>query len=148
MKLLSLPLLLLAGAACAQTQTIKLNQLGFLPQSQKLAVVPQGAGARFEIVGADGKTVVEGKLGAATAWAPSGETVRVADFSWLSKPGAYRDIVLLNAAASLMVAGKVKDLKAGVARAAEAIASGRAQGTLDKLAATSQRTALAATVGA
>ena len=91
MKRLALPFLLLAGLADAQAADgIKLNQLGFLPQSQKLAVVPQGAGERFAVIGADGKPVLEGKLGAATAWAPSGETVRVADFSWLSKPGAYR----------------------------------------------------------
>jgi anthranilate phosphoribosyltransferase len=64
------------------------------------------------------------------------------------KSGAYRDIVLLNAAASLMVAGKAKDLKAGVALASEAIASGRAESTLGKLAATSQRPAVAATVSA
>lgn len=90
MKRLALPLLLAAGAAGAQTNSIKLNQLGFLPQSQKLAVVPQGAGERFEVIGADGKPVIEGRLDAAKAWAPSGETVRVADFSWLSRPGAYR----------------------------------------------------------
>ncbi len=64
------------------------------------------------------------------------------------KPGAYRDIVLLNAAASLVVAGKAKDLRAGVALAAEAIGSGRAKTTLDQLAATSQRPAVAATVSA
>ncbi len=64
------------------------------------------------------------------------------------KPGAYRDIVLLNAAASLVVAGKAKDIKAGVALAAEAIGSGRAKTTLDQLAATSQRPAVAATVSA
>jgi anthranilate phosphoribosyltransferase len=40
---------------------------------------------------------------------------------------AYRDAVLLNAAAALMVAGKAADLKAGAAMAAEAIDSGRAQ---------------------
>ena len=53
--------------------------------------------------------------------------------------GPYRDIVLLNAAAALVVAGKAKDLKAGVALAADAIASGRASATLDKLIATSRR---------
>lgn len=57
------------------------------------------------------------------------------------KPGAYRDIVLLNAAAALLVAGKAKDLKDGVALAADAIASGRARATLEKLVATSQGTA-------
>ncbi len=40
--------------------------------------------------------------------------------------GAYRDIVLLNAAAALVVADKVADLHAGVALAAETIDTGRA----------------------
>ena len=39
----------------------------------------------------------------------------------------YRDIVLLNAAAALVVAGKAPDLKAGVALAADAIDGGRAR---------------------
>lgn len=55
------------------------------------------------------------------------------------KPGAYRDIVLLNAAAALIVAGKADNLKAGVAIAAEAIDSGRARKTLDALVSTSHR---------
>lgn len=49
------------------------------------------------------------------------------------KTGAYRDIVLLNAAASLIVAGVATDLKHGVALAAETIDSGKALTTLDKL---------------
>lgn len=40
--------------------------------------------------------------------------------------GAYRDAVLLNTAAALMVAGKVDDLKAGAVTAADAIDSGAA----------------------
>lgn len=51
--------------------------------------------------------------------------------------GAYRDIVLLNSAASLIVAGAANDLKNGVALAAEAIDSGKAAATLDKLVETS-----------
>ncbi|MDA0997380.1 MAG: anthranilate phosphoribosyltransferase [Proteobacteria bacterium] len=51
------------------------------------------------------------------------------------KPGAYRDIVLLNAAASLLVAGKADDLKAGVKLAAAAIDTGQAKVSLDKLVA-------------
>jgi anthranilate phosphoribosyltransferase len=46
---------------------------------------------------------------------------------------AYRDIVLLNAAASLVVAGKVTDLKDGLKMAAEAIDSGKANEVLLKL---------------
>ena len=48
-------------------------------------------------------------------------------------PGARRDIVLLNAAAALVAAGLAVDLKEGVALGAEAIDSGQAAVTLEKL---------------
>jgi anthranilate phosphoribosyltransferase len=47
--------------------------------------------------------------------------------------GAFRDFVLYNSAAALLVAGKAKDLRAGVALAATAIDQGRARAVLDKL---------------
>src|SRR5262245_46900131 len=47
--------------------------------------------------------------------------------------GAARDIVLLNTAASLLIAGTVERLEIGLAQAAEAIDSGRAAAVLDKL---------------
>jgi len=50
-------------------------------------------------------------------------------------PGAYRDIVLYNSAAALLVAGKAATLRAGVEMAAEAIASGKARASLEKLVA-------------
>ncbi|UWQ81058.1 anthranilate phosphoribosyltransferase [Leisingera sp. S132] len=49
-------------------------------------------------------------------------------------PSAYRDAVLLNAAAALVVAGKASDLKEGVARAAESIDSGAAKAKVEALA--------------
>ncbi len=48
-------------------------------------------------------------------------------------PGAKRDMVLLNAGAALMAAGRVDDLKTGVDRAKEIVASGAALEKLDKL---------------
>lgn len=51
------------------------------------------------------------------------------------EPGAYRDIVLLNAAAALICAGKARDLKTGVSLAAHAIDSGEAARALDRLVA-------------
>jgi anthranilate phosphoribosyltransferase len=48
-------------------------------------------------------------------------------------PGARRDIVLLNAAATLVAAGLATDLKEGVRQGAEAIDSGQAAATLAKL---------------
>ncbi|MYM54037.1 anthranilate phosphoribosyltransferase [Thalassovita mangrovi] len=47
---------------------------------------------------------------------------------------AYRDAVLLNAAAAIHVAGKVEDLKDGVALARESIDSGAAKAKLEALA--------------
>jgi len=52
-------------------------------------------------------------------------------------PGAYRDAVLLNAAAALVIAGSADDLRAGVAQARESIDSGAAARTVDRLAAVS-----------
>lgn len=51
--------------------------------------------------------------------------------------GPARDIVLLNAAASLLVAGREPTLQHGVRAAADAIDSGRAAGVLQELAAAS-----------
>jgi len=50
-------------------------------------------------------------------------------------PGARLDMVLLNAGAALMAAGKAADLKAGVEQAREIIASGAALEKLDSLVA-------------
>jgi anthranilate phosphoribosyltransferase len=47
------------------------------------------------------------------------------------KPGAYRDAVLLNAAAALIVAGEAKDGEDGIEEAAEAIDKGLAKALLD-----------------
>jgi anthranilate phosphoribosyltransferase len=47
--------------------------------------------------------------------------------------GPARDVVLLNAAAALLVAGRVKDLKAGVAEAGKAVDEGRAGGLLRRV---------------
>ncbi|MEE9276153.1 MAG: anthranilate phosphoribosyltransferase, partial [bacterium] len=47
--------------------------------------------------------------------------------------GPRRDVVLLNAGAALMAADAAGDLKEGAARAAEAIDSGAAAKTLDRL---------------
>jgi anthranilate phosphoribosyltransferase len=53
------------------------------------------------------------------------------------KPSAYRDVALINAAAALIVAGRAKTLKDGVAMAAEALDSGAAAARLKQLIAVS-----------
>jgi anthranilate phosphoribosyltransferase len=47
--------------------------------------------------------------------------------------GPFRDIVLLNAAAALLVAGKAESLRDGVAKASQSIESGKAMGVLEGL---------------
>ena len=87
--------LLLAGSAAAAGPApgIKLNQIGYLPQASKLALVPAapGAGAAFDVVSADtARVVLQGRLGPPANWAPAHDTVWVADFSALRTPGRYR----------------------------------------------------------
>jgi anthranilate phosphoribosyltransferase len=48
-------------------------------------------------------------------------------------PGPYRDIVLLNAAAALVVAGRTGDLRGGASLAARSIDSGAAAAVLARL---------------
>jgi anthranilate phosphoribosyltransferase len=55
-------------------------------------------------------------------------------------PGPRRDIVLLNAAAGLLVSGKVRTLREGVAVAATSIDDGRARRALERLVAACGRT--------
>jgi len=52
-------------------------------------------------------------------------------------PSAYRDVALLNAAAALIVAGKAKDLKEGVAIGTKTLDSGAAAAKLKQLVAVS-----------
>ncbi|WBS04079.1 glycoside hydrolase family 9 protein [Pseudoduganella sp. SL102] len=86
--------LALAGTASAMkpaASTIQLNQLGFLPGSAKVAVVPDGAARTFAIVKAGTGTVVQsGTLAPATASPESGDKVRLASFTSLATPGRYQ----------------------------------------------------------
>ncbi len=53
------------------------------------------------------------------------------------KPGAYRNVALLNAAAALVVAGRAKDIKEGVALGAKSLDTGAAADRLKRLVAIS-----------
>ena len=55
--------------------------------------------------------------------------------------GPLRDIVLLNSAAALLVAGRIDNLRAGAELAAQAIDSGAARQVLEKLIAATNETA-------
>ena len=87
---LVLALSLIASAAVAQTDAIRLNQEGFYPDGPKTAVVVGADAGTFVVRPAGGgEPVLTGTLGEAETWAASGETVRLADFSSVTAPGDY-----------------------------------------------------------
>ncbi len=102
-----------------------------------VAELKQGAVTNFEITPTDaGLELAE----AAALKGDDAETNAQALRALLDgEAGPYRDIVLLNSAATLITAGKVETLKQGVALAADAIDAGRARDTLERLIAVSQR---------
>ncbi|NPA38041.1 MAG: cellulase [Chlorobi bacterium] len=68
---------------------IRINQIGYYPNSVKKAVVVESNEDEFEIKTTDGKEVFEGKLKDAGYWDKSGENVKIADFTAFNKPGKY-----------------------------------------------------------
>ena len=71
-------------------QNIKTNQIAFFTGSIKQAVVPGAETGNFTIKDATSNTVVfTGTLGTSATWNPSGETVKIADFSTFKTAGSY-----------------------------------------------------------
>jgi len=66
------------------------------------------------------------------------ENARIAKEVLAGTPGPARDIVLLNAGASLLIAGRAATIPEGIAMAADAIDSGKAARVLESLRALSQ----------
>lgn len=83
---------MLACAADVSAQAeIRVNQIGYYPDGPKIAAVITDAGAAFDVVeDAGGSVVFSGTLSTAVSWAPSGEVVRLADFSDLRTEGIFR----------------------------------------------------------
>jgi len=78
-----------ALAADAKSVQIKVDQVGYLPNSPKLALVTAQATA-FEVkTAADNRTVFKGELSQPSKDADTGDSVQIADFSKLKKPGTY-----------------------------------------------------------
>jgi endoglucanase len=69
---------------------IKLNQLGFYPNSEKIAIAVSPAANPFYLVSSDMQdTLYTGTLGAAASFSMTGETVRKADFTSFNSVGSY-----------------------------------------------------------
>ncbi|MGQ8366660.1 glycoside hydrolase family 9 protein [Glaciecola sp. 1036] len=69
---------------------ILVNQIGFLPQQHKLAVIKSEQSQKFSVINADTREVVfEGTSSAPKLWPYSDEIVSIADFSEVSVAGNY-----------------------------------------------------------
>ncbi len=70
---------------------IKLSQVGFYPDAQKIAILPGGVTGNFRVVDiSTDKPVFEAELELPKFWELSGENVSIADFSEFTTPGRYR----------------------------------------------------------
>lgn len=73
------------------TQAIQLNQVGYLPESAKWAVLRDVPASSFALVDAvTGQEVWRGPLRSGQRWEPAQEVLHLADFSAWRQPGRYR----------------------------------------------------------
>jgi endoglucanase len=69
---------------------IKVNQIGFVSQFPKMAVVPGNEASIFNVIDSTSQNVVfTGTLSEAATWVPADQQVMLADFSALSAEGQY-----------------------------------------------------------
>jgi endoglucanase len=109
-----------ASSTAAVTALIKLNQIGYKPSAEKLAVIPAVAATTFTVTKtSDNSVVLTGNLSAAQTWAPAEESVKLADFSSLTAAGDYTLTVAgIEKAASFKIATNAYDaLNAGAIKA-------------------------------
>ena len=98
----------------------------------RVASLENGSVTTFEIAPSDAG-LPEAKLEDLLGGTPEENAQAIRDL-FDGVPSAYRDIVVFNAAAALVIAGKADDLEAGAALAAESIDSGKAKTALEGLA--------------
>ncbi|CAN5157628.1 hypothetical protein BH23BAC3_BH23BAC3_04360 [soil metagenome] len=94
MRIIITAILFLSAALNAGAQrlseSIHLNQVGFYPESPKIAVVTEGEPDYFYILNPDfSDTLFTGQLSSIREAPNSGERVRVADFSEMTETGTY-----------------------------------------------------------
>ncbi|HAC16835.1 MAG TPA: cellulase, partial [Bacteroidetes bacterium] len=80
------------GLSKSQAQSnIRVNQIGFYPKSEKIAVIVTDAISTFDVIDTETEVVVHsGTTSTPKIWTFSGETVAQADFSSLEVPGQYK----------------------------------------------------------
>lgn len=111
--------LLIATSLSAQVSpNIRLNQVGFYPEGEKLAAIITSTSALSFTVNssADNSIVLSGTLSSPKSWDQSGESVAIADFTELTTAGAYYLVVDgMGRSYDFVIADRVN---LGVARAA------------------------------
>lgn len=91
-KLLLIALLFSCSVICyAQTGAIRINQLGYYPAANKIAIVVYTRATTFEVINIQDNSVeLTGNLSAKLYWKDAGDTIKRCDFSALTKPGNYK----------------------------------------------------------
>jgi endoglucanase len=74
-------------------ETIRLNQIGYYPQSVKQFLLIDSIGEAFQVINQAGQSVFEGQLTNNGTWDKSGEHVMMGDFSEVIQPGSYTLLV-------------------------------------------------------
>ena len=75
----------------AQSGSIRINQVGYYPDANKIAVVNFTHATNFEIINVHDHSVeYTGTLSSQKYWKDAGDSVKQADFSSVSKPGTYQ----------------------------------------------------------
>ncbi len=89
-KLLLISLTILLNTPLFSQEPIKLNQIGFYPHAEKIAVIPGDISGNFNIIDTEtDKVVYTGNVSTPKYWKYSEETVALAYFSDFSTPGTY-----------------------------------------------------------
>ena len=90
-SILFMLILILAQHASSQTGAIRINQVGYYPTANKIAIVVYTKASTFEVVSVpDNKVEFTGNLSAEVFWKDAGDSVKRADFSALNKLGTYK----------------------------------------------------------
>lgn len=72
-------------------ESVHINQIGYLPVGEKVAIIPSTSASRFELINTQSNEVsYQGELTVASPWQPAGSIqVKKADFSNVETPGDY-----------------------------------------------------------
>ncbi len=74
-----------------QSASIRINQLGYYPAANKIALVANTNATSFEIVNTeDGTVELSGEMTPGNYWSDAGDSIQLCDFSELTKPGTYK----------------------------------------------------------